>query len=883
MTIQAIIDILTEFSENVRNCKNKTEKGYIASLEKYETNVMDRLMELRQRIPELVQINYDEELSDSEVDRFIESIRKNNSERAKMAPLLFGAGMYSDISYCDIIQRRYFYTPNLSYLEAFTYIGSDWSWVNIVYEIIAATPINKIHFTFIDLEMTGKSTSLKLDKRFYTNIFNQEQLHKFLKEKQKRVEDYLQTGQSSDSYEFIFILSGLHIMNYFSSLFSKGIECGIYFLIVNETGDDWPTNNRIISEIEQILNSEYEKRHAMSRITPLCLNNKICEAILRYANEEVNKHLEKQDYSITASYMELAKENYKAITSSLDVPVGTSVEKPIYFRQDTISHVHTFIIGQSGTGKSSLLHNIILGATATYAPEDLVLYLLDLKIGGVEFNRYRNLKHVRALLVDNTDIQITVEVLRDLQKLMVTRGIQLRESGAVGIDDYNKKNPQHRMPQVLFIADECHEMFNARAGRNTKIYNEMASIIEKIAKEGRSQGVHLVLATQTLAGAEISSSIISNITDYYIFKCSVADSEKLVRDSSKETSSLVTGQLLYAGMQEREVVSCYYYSDDEKKEILSVSETKTTQHCDNRVCYFSGTQIFPLSISECKAANALLEKNPIVSLGYSISLDHNAIRIPLTQKDAENILILGINDELQVTQTTLGASLSLLMSIKALSSSMPVYIMDFLEMEEGLYSNIKKQLEKEEQVTLATEDTQGSILSELATSIMYNKKREAVLIIIGQERFSALKLNKPLPTDTPDESSLTSFRGSSFKIMNNDAGNTSLKMPRTYKDTLEFILTYGPTNGIHTILQIDSPDKLLFADYISPKMVAKMFNHLVMLRSKDNVAPKLGLDDEIRPERLSSVPERLRAYYYSYLNDSYQLFTPYSKIENFKF
>ena len=621
MTIQAIIDLLTEFSERIKNCKAETEEEYQAALIKYRWDIKDRFMELRRQIPELLQINYDEELSDLEVEKLIESIKRNNSKREKMAPLL-GTGWGGIYAYHDEIEDTHFYTPVLNdYFPTVIKVGPDKNWDSIIYEILAACPINKIHFTFIDMEMTGKSW-IGLNKKFYTDVFNQDQLYNAIKCMKQKIENYLSTGQTPDSYEFVFILSGSHLQNLFSPISHRGSSCGIHIFIACDTGDEWNAYERTMSGFEDGLNrirlaylKEYTRRWGFIKdkicsVTPLDTKKKLCKDILNYANAEIEKQQKKQEDTTTAGYMELAKENFKAITSSLDVPVGTSVEKPIYFRQDTISHVHTFIIGQSGTGKSSLLHNIILGATATYAPEDLILYLMDLKIGGVEFNRYRNLKHVRALLVDNTDIQITVEVLRDLQKLLVTRGIQLRESGAVGIDDYNTKNPPHRMPQVLFIADECHEMFNARAGRNTKIYSEMASIIEKIAKEGRSQGVHLVLATQTLAGAEISSSIISNITDYYIFKCSVADSEKLVRDSSKETSSLVTGQLLYAGMQEREVVSCYYYSDDEKKEILSVSETKTTQHCDNRVCYFSGTQIFPLSISECKAANALLEKNP---------------------------------------------------------------------------------------------------------------------------------------------------------------------------------------------------------------------------------------------------------------------------------
>lgn len=108
-----------------------------------------------------------------------------------------------------------------------------------------------------------------------------------------------------------------------------------------------------------------------------------------------------------------------------------------------------------------------------------------------------------------------------------------------------------------------------------------------------------------------------------------------------------------------------------------------------------------------------------------------------------------------------------------------------------------------------------------------------------------------------------------------------MKVPHTYREALELILMHGPVHGIHTIIQIDTPEKILFDDYISPRQIVSMFNHLVMLRSKNNIGPKLGLEDDIRLERLSSTSERLRAYYYHTKNNEYKLFTPYTKIENF--
>lgn len=85
----------------------------------------------------------------------------------------------------------------------------------------------------------------------------------------------------------------------------------------------------------------------------------------------------------------------------------------------------------------------------------------------------------------------------------------------------------------------------------------------------------------------------------------------------------------------------------------------------------------------------------------------------------------------------------------------------------------------------------------------------------------------------------------------------------------------GADKGVHVILQLDKPEKLLFEEYVTGKFVFEKFRHLIMLRSEENAINRLNLNDDIALENLSSDPERLRAIYYNETNDSYTLFTPY--------
>ena len=68
---------------------------------------------------------------------------------------------------------------------------------------------------------------------------------------------------------------------------------------------------------------------------------------------------------------------------------------------------------------------------------------------------------------------------------------------------------------------------------DTKSKKEIDQIIEQIAKEGRNQGVHLIFATQTLTGCTIPRSIINQITDPYLLKCSPVDAQLFVENPTK--------------------------------------------------------------------------------------------------------------------------------------------------------------------------------------------------------------------------------------------------------------------------------------------------------------------------------------------------------------
>lgn len=606
--------------------------------------------------------------------------------------------------------------------------------------------------------------------------------------------------------------------------------------------------------------------------TPITNNPTLLKACFDYIRTEAEA---KEEMKVqTLDFGLAAGSKYETDLSTMIIPVGKAESKDADFRMDLVSHVHSFIIGQSGSGKSVFLHNIIGGAMLKYAPEDLQLYLLDFKLGGVEFNRYQGAKHVKALLVDNSDPQVTLEILRELRGSMTERGKLLRGAGVNNIGEYNKQHQQDRMPHVLLVADECHEMFKADDSIPRQVRNEISDIVIKIAKEGRSQGVHLVFATQTLSGTEISSEIINNVSDFYLLKCAQTDSERLVPNSSAITSELTTGQIYYHHVDEQVKFQAYYTDKETAEKLMGAIVEKAKDHKSNGEFYFNGAQMFYLDEGVKEQIQNVKGKSPVAFLGKAIDISQKDLFVKLNKDFSENVLLLGLNDQEQVTRTTLNMFISLMMSAKLKHKDIAFKVIDCLNNEEGEVHEQIFDLENEGYCEIIERRQRSKFLKDLALGVLDGTAEETILLILGQDRFRELKMDMELEESKSSKSS----DGDDMMSISDDffgSGDSSSSNIRTYRDALNVILDKGPDYGVHTLLQIEKATNLLFEDYITPKVVFQKFKHLVMLRSDETTSVTLHLNDDIRLEKLSSDWERLRAYYYAEESDSYTLFTPY--------
>ncbi|WP_387303170.1 FtsK/SpoIIIE domain-containing protein [Helicobacter pylori] len=208
----------------------------------------------------------------------------------------------------------------------------------------------------------------------------------------------------------------------------------------------------------------------------------------------------------------------------VSVPVGWDINhKEVCFEIGSAQN-HTLICGRSGSGKSNFLHVLIQNLAFYYAPNEVQLFLLDYK-EGVEFNAYTDpiLEHARLVSVASS-VGYGMSFLSWLCKEMQKRAELFKQFNVKDLSDYRK---HEKMPRLIVVIDEFQVLFS-----NNKSTKAVEGHLNTLLKKGRSYGVHLVLATQTMRGTDINPSFKAQIANRIALPMDAEDSSSVLGDDA---------------------------------------------------------------------------------------------------------------------------------------------------------------------------------------------------------------------------------------------------------------------------------------------------------------------------------------------------------------
>jgi hypothetical protein len=185
-------------------------------------------------------------------------------------------------------------------------------------------------------------------------------------------------------------------------------------------------------------------------------------------------------------------------------PVGFADGEPVHVHLGDTSP-HALVGGPSGSGKTNFLYTMLGSLAARYSPDELELYLLDFK-EGVSFAQFAPgrkdptwLPHARLVGVNiNTDREFGVALLRFLSDEMRRRADAAKRHEVTKLEELREEDPGGRWPRIIAVIDEFQYLFAER----DHVTAQATQLLEDVARRGRSQGIHLVLSSQDVAGIE---------------------------------------------------------------------------------------------------------------------------------------------------------------------------------------------------------------------------------------------------------------------------------------------------------------------------------------------------------------------------------------------
>jgi S-DNA-T family DNA segregation ATPase FtsK/SpoIIIE len=181
--------------------------------------------------------------------------------------------------------------------------------------------------------------------------------------------------------------------------------------------------------------------------------------------------------------------------TTMDVPIGMTSGGVINL--DLQRHgPHALIGGTTGSGKSVLLQAWCTSLATHNSPRELTFVFLDFK-GGSTFRLLHQLPHV-AGFVSDLSLDHAVRALKGLEEELTRREGLVAAHNVTDIYELDDP-PAH----LLVVVDEF-------AALKTALPDYLDHLM-RIASQGRSLGIHLILATQNPQG-QISANMKANIS-----------------------------------------------------------------------------------------------------------------------------------------------------------------------------------------------------------------------------------------------------------------------------------------------------------------------------------------------------------------------------------
>lgn len=787
--------------------------------------------------------------------------------------------------------------------------------------LLATIPPGKLRFTFIDPLALGQNVAPFMhladhDELLVTSRAWSEKMHiekrlsdltehmsdviqKYLRNTYATIEEYNQeAGEVAEPYRFLVVFNFPEkftddAARRLVSIIQNGPRCGVYSLIFYDTKQQMPHgfNPKDLEQSTIIFNWDGTSfiwgdsvfQHYVPQFDALSNENLFNQIIERVGKAAViaskvevpfEKILDKAGLSKTIWWQGQTIDGFQIPLG----PIGAKKVQYLDFGKGTAQHA--VIAGKTGSGKSTLLHILISSLMLKYPPDEVELYLIDFK-KGVEFKIYatHQLPHARVIAIES-EREFGLSVLEGLDIELKRRGDMCREIGVDSLKAFRQATSK-RMTRILLVVDEFQEFFTI----DDSVAAKAAQILDRLVRQGRAFGIHIILGSQTLAGTyTLARSTLDQMAIRIALQCSEADS-RLILSEDNPAARLLTrpGEAIYNSanglIEGNNPFQIAWLSDEDQNKYLDnvkrLAQEKGFFPPKSQIVFEGNAP------ADAEHNQALLEllKNPQWSkslqrfsawLGEPIAIKEET-KAHFRRQSSNNLLIIGQHDELAMGMVITNV-LSLVNQHKP--ELVQFYLLDFGSVDvphahllnyvaDMLPHHVKygKKRHLSQFITAISQEVTQRLEHEEQG---LDKKPSIYLIIYGLHR--ARDLEKDDSFGSTSSYSPPSF---AFGASDNEMSAESLSPASSGNPGQLFpkILREGPDLGIHTIVWCDTRNNLQRRlDY----HLLREFEMRVVLQM--NEQDSRDLIDSPAASKLG----QYRAYFYSEEEGRLEKFRPFA-------
>jgi DNA segregation ATPase FtsK/SpoIIIE-like protein len=466
-------------------------------------------------------------------------------------------------------------------------------------------------------------------------------IQKYLRNQYKSIEEYNRAaGEVAEPYRVLVVANfpanfTPDAAKRLVSIMTSGPSCGVCTLLSVDSKAAMPRDFRL-ADLEQVaLNFLWKDGRFACQLPefqpfPLVLDTPPDSATLSTLVQKVGA-ASKDAARVEVPFEYITPKPEDVWTASaakgISVPIGRAgATRRQIFRLGSGTAQHALIAGKTGSGKSTLLHALITNLALTYGPGEIDLYLIDFK-KGVEFKPYaaHRLPHARVVAIES-EREFGLSVLQRLDVELRDRGDKFRTVGANDLAGYREEMDKSRtdpdsppLSRILLVVDEFQEFFI----EDDKLAQEAALLLDRLVRQGRAFGIHVLLGSQTLGGAySLARSTIDQMAVRIALQCSDADAQ-LILSKDNNAARLLTrpGEAIYNdanGLLE----------GNDPFQVVWLNEDKREQILDDLQVRAKGRNLPPPLVFEGNATADLAE-NPVLAKILAAGRPIEPAKVPL--------------------------------------------------------------------------------------------------------------------------------------------------------------------------------------------------------------------------------------------------------------